>query len=174
MSGRSVAWGGTALAGPRLEGARYHPDPMTSCDHCAGRGWGLRLGFVRRCEVCCFYRSDGTARAVAERELARFALRERPTAHVPPDTGAMRCPWCNHLPTNEDIDTFWTLSEATCFAPAHIRYEALDECHVLVTGEDEVDHDTSDEIRLQCPNPSCGKTFDPPEELDFRLEPEAS
>jgi hypothetical protein len=47
---------------------------------------------------------------------ALVALRERPTAHVPPDTGAMRCPWC--------------------------------------------------------PNPSCGKTFGPPEELDLRLEPE--
>ena len=158
------------------------PAHTNPCDFCASRGWGIREGFVRRCEVCCRYRDDHAARYAANPELTRFALRELPTAHVPPDTGSMRCPWCNHLPTNEDIDTFWQIADATTYARARVGRRGPErlgegedpEALFLLLGDDNLDEDScaQGEPRLRCPNPACGKTFDVPEELDFDSDPE--
>lgn len=162
----------------------WPPPPLHTnpCDFCSSRGWGIRGGFVRRCEVCCRYGDDFAARANAQPELTRFALRELPTAHVPPDTGAMRCPWCNHLPTNEDIDTFWQICDATTYARARVGRQPPerlgegddpDELWLLL-GEENLDEDSvcKGEIRLQCPNPACGKTFHEPEELQYDSDPD--
>lgn len=140
----------------------------------------MREAFVRRCEVCCRYESDGDARVAAEPELARFALRERPSAHVPPEPEATRCPWCNHLPSNEDIDTFWLLSDASSYARArigrlgpHPEDADGDDPPVLLLGEDTLDEDTGGDLRLQCPNPACRKSFAIPEVLnDFHEDPD--
>jgi hypothetical protein len=152
-----------------------------SCDHCASRGWGVREGYVRRCEVCARFQDDHAARVAAQPALARFALREQPTAHLPPDTGAMRCPWCNHLPTNEDIDTFWLTCDARTYARARIGRpgtafsdDGEGDSLFLLLGADGVDPDSiyEGEVRLECPNPACRKTFHAPEDLDFTEDPE--
>jgi hypothetical protein len=140
----------------------------------------MRDGFVRRCEVCCRFRDDREARVAAEPELARFALRERPSAYLPADTGAMRCPWCGHLPSNEDIDTFWLLSDAECFERARVGRTSREQAEedegeprlVLLHGPISLDEDTCDELRLRCPNPACWKTFEIPDELDFYADPD--
>jgi hypothetical protein len=157
------------------------PSHSNPCDFCSSRGWGIREGFVRRCEVCCRFRDDHAARHAANPELARFALRELPTAHIPPDTGAMRCPWCNHLPTNEDIDTFWQVGDATTHARARIGRPPPGRCGDedpdelwLLLGEENLDEGSSahGKPRLLCPNPACRKTFTAAEELDFDSDPE--
>lgn len=149
---------------------------MSECEHCGGRGWGIRYGFVRRCEVCCRFKDDPAARVAAEPELARFALRERPSARVLLDTAAMRCPWCDHLPSNEGFDTFWMLSAGDCYARARVgrvgaaRADPSEEELKLLLGDTKPDEDGCDELRLQCPNPACLKTFSLPD-LDFDRDP---
>jgi hypothetical protein len=152
---------------------------MGTCEHCVGRGWGIREGYVRRCEVCCQLRDDMAARQVAQGALASFALRERPSPHLPPD-GAMRCPWCGHLPSNVDIDTFWMFAEGTAVCRArvgrldrHPEDEEQDDGLWLLEGEQSFDDEPIGDIRLWCPNPSCGKTFSPPD-VDFESDPEAT
>ncbi|MFI5302790.1 MAG: hypothetical protein ACHREM_32270 [Polyangiales bacterium] len=56
-------------------------------------------------------RDDAEARQLVDSTMTAFALPERPRAYVC-DDDAMRCPWCNHLPTNQGIDAFWVLSDA--------------------------------------------------------------
>jgi hypothetical protein len=156
------------------------PASAIPCDHCGDRGWGLREGFLRRCEFCCRFADDHAARLAAQPQLTRFALREPPTAHVPPDTGAMRCPWCNHLPTNEDIDTFWQICDARSYARARVgrrspeRSGDHDDALLLLLGSDNLDDDScyEGEIRLQCANPACRKTFNVPEILEFDSDAE--
>jgi hypothetical protein len=86
----------------------------------------------------------------------------------------MRCPWCNHLPTNQGIDSFWVLSDAHGVARARIGRvrveedrEGEDDGRRLLIGEDELHDEAWSDFRLECPNPRCGKTFTVPEELDF-------
>ena len=90
----------------------------------------------------------------------------------------MRCPWCNHLPSNEDIDTFWMVCEITSYQRARVGRRGPESGQDagnmwLLLSEDYPEFDTCDELRLQCPNRTCGKTFSAPEELDFDDDPEA-
>src|SRR5689334_13847123 len=129
---------------------------MSGCDHCNHRGWGIRNGFVRRCEVCEQLEDDDAAREVAMPALMRFALPERPTPHVP-ESGEMRCPWCDHLPTNEDHDTFWHLTEMNVMRRARVGPDREGEGLRCFLGDDSMDTDTEADPRLQCPK--CWRTF---------------
>jgi hypothetical protein len=144
---------------------------MTSCEHCNNRGWGLREGLIRRCEVCCRFKDDEAARTPACAELARFELRERPEPHVNEDSGVMTCPWCNHVPTNIDIDTFWMVTDALSHRRARVGRSTNGDGWWLLLGDDLLDEDSQAEFRLECPNKACRKTFVIPELMEYDDDP---
>jgi hypothetical protein len=83
----------------------------------------------------------------------------------------MRCPWCDHLPTNDGFDTFWLDSDMRVFARARVGRAREGDDLRLLFGDQDMDTDSEADLRLQCPNPTCHRTFVPPKELDFDSDP---
>jgi hypothetical protein len=113
---------------------------------------------------------DTQARRAAEVAFAPYALRERPEGRLA-DTGLMRCPWCDHLPSNQSIDTFWFLADVVSNARSRVGVACEADGQRLLNGEEFIDVDSHDDLRLLCPSPACGKTFAIPEELEFDQDP---
>jgi hypothetical protein len=136
----------------------------SSCAHCGDRGWGIRVGIVRRCEVCCRFDDDMAARDAAAPSLTAFALRERPEATVTPDN-VVRCPWCDHAPTNVGDDKFTLVTETEMLSYALVR---------VATGTQRLHFGAEDgsgvsaDYWLRCPK--CWKSFAPSHVLAFDFE----
>jgi hypothetical protein len=135
---------------------------MSDCVHCGGRGWGIRRGYVRCCELCEALADDDAARKAAEPLLLAFALRERPVA-APSAKGVVCWPWCSHLPSYEGDDFFTKLDAEEVFANAKFEVDAKGRVGVVV-GRCQTAAVNHGDSFLACP--ACARTFEISDDVD--------
>ncbi len=128
---------------------------MSQCTACAGRGWGVRHGRVRRCDVCELFPFDEDARDAAQGTLAAFSLPPRPLAK-PSEGGAVRCPWCGHLPSSED-ELFLHSEAEDLYTKVRFGLDPAAGAVVLLGREEPLALNQSDSF-LRCPE--CLRTFE--------------
>jgi hypothetical protein len=141
---------------------------MNPCPECAGRGWGLRGGWIRRCEVCCRFEDDDPAMQAAAVDLKAYALRERPEAKRMKD-GRYACPWCDYVPASGagTYDRFADIIEALEIRRGDFVERDEEGARATRFEVDEEGFDDHDHLdpRIYCPR--CTRTFRLPLEVDY-------